>query len=164
MQAANPSTPPVDDREHRRHVRTFASIMLAVMVVALVSTMLVAGTEYFKVVVWMLVPGGLGIVRGIQMLQHPEQVGRIRGRQEIDRIIAREGIDAGAPAHIASAGICLVGTAAFAGLGVYLARTSKRARRAERILEQQLEALEKPGTAGLAPPRHVARGAQGPVT
>ena len=48
----------VGDVEHEKRVRKFAFIGLIVVVVALVSTLLVAGTENLPVTVWLLLLGG----------------------------------------------------------------------------------------------------------
>jgi hypothetical protein len=192
-----PSLPGADDPDHEGRVRKFAWVVLVVLVVSLVGTMLVAGGEYLRVAAWMLIPGGIGVLGAIQMLRHPERVGRLPGTRDIDQLLARGGVDvrsiAGSSSRsearlaiqdaldslgrqqgtsamriagrvaaavgtlgwlagavwlwvvghdVASAGICLVGSAAFGSLGVYLVRVGKRARRAEWMLERQLRSLE----------------------
>jgi len=83
----------VDDTEHEKRVRRFASIVLIVLVVALVSTLLVSGTEYLPVTAWLLVPGGIGIYQAIQVLRHPEQMSRTQPGPRFDEIIAHGGMN-----------------------------------------------------------------------
>lgn len=82
-----------DEAEHERRVRKYALVIIAVIALTLISTILVAGAEYRHLAVWLLVPGGLGILGATKILRHPERVGRIVTGHESDDIIARGGLD-----------------------------------------------------------------------
>lgn len=82
-----------DDPEADRQKRRFALILLIAQVVALLVVFIVTGAEDFPVVAWLLLPGAFGIFGAIQVLRHPERVGRLQSDHEFDGIIAEGGLD-----------------------------------------------------------------------
>jgi hypothetical protein len=82
-----------EDDEHASRVRKLALVLFLVLVVSLTTAVLAGGSGSLHVTGWLLLPAGFGIVGTIQILRHPERVGRLLSGNEFDEIIAQGGLD-----------------------------------------------------------------------